>query len=59
MLGILAKTALDLQAANKSYVDTAVAGIAGGEGGTVAIQAELDETQTGVGLGIDGSYSAN
>ena len=50
---------LDLQAANKSYVDTAVAGIAGGEGGTVAIQAELDLTQTGVGLGIDGSYSAN
>ena len=47
------------QIATTKYVDTAVAGITGGEGGTAAIQAELDLTQTGVGLGTDGSYSAN
>ena len=41
----------DLHAATKAYVDTA--------SDTSSLQTELDDTQTGAGLGTDGSYSAD
>lgn len=42
----------DLHAATKAYVDSVASDAS-------SIQSELDATQTGAGLGTDGSYSAN
>ena len=42
----------DLHAATKAYVDSVASDAS-------SIQSELDTTQTGAGLGTDGSYSAN
>ncbi len=42
----------DLHAATKAYVDSVA-------GNVTSLQSEVDATQTGAGLGTDGSYSAN